>query len=166
MYEFLDSINEPYDSALDLAVLFHDSVYDAHGDKELRSAEWCRNIGTIYSISKSSLDIAYDMILATIDHNVSENNFSAIIRADLHAFTNSKKVIANRQKILQECINLYGVDEHKFCISNNTFLKRLRETQEHNMHSDSTYANFYEQVINGIEQTIMLNNERLKIESI
>lgn len=38
MYEYLEENNEPYDEALDWAILFHDIVYDNQPDKESRSA--------------------------------------------------------------------------------------------------------------------------------
>ena len=34
MYQYLSDTDEPYDNALDWAVLFHDIVYDNKSDKE------------------------------------------------------------------------------------------------------------------------------------
>jgi len=39
MYKYLHDANEPYDEALDWAIMFHDVVYDTESEKEARSAE-------------------------------------------------------------------------------------------------------------------------------
>ncbi len=39
MYNFLEERNVPYSKELDIAILFHDIIYDKNPNKEQRSAE-------------------------------------------------------------------------------------------------------------------------------
>ena len=83
MYDYLEKTNEPYDEALDWAILFHDIVYDKESEKELRSARMLKFNGSIpkYGVDQEVQWRAVLMIVATTDHVVSSPELSAIIRA-------------------------------------------------------------------------------------
>jgi predicted metal-dependent HD superfamily phosphohydrolase len=166
MYEYYYETKEPYSFALDIATAFHDSIYDANPDKEIRSAEWCRNMCSIYSIGKDIIDDACELIMATSDHVVYEEKVSAIVRADLHQLADLNLAKKNRTNIIQESKNLYGISTVNVIKANSKFLRGLQERLAHNRHLDKNHAEFYTKVIEGIEYTIELNNESLIRESL
>lgn len=168
MYDYLDKTNEPYDEALDWAVLFHDIVYDNQPEKEQRSAEEFLNMTSIYQ--GCNLDF-YDkmrvisMIHATKDHSCNSPDDSAIIRADLHALTDPVQVFRNFNLILEESMYLYKIDENTFADNNIKFMDGdlagnnlgLHGRVEKNMETDPNHREFYKEVKRGIVSTINLS---------
>lgn len=160
MYEYLDSVKQPYSKALDWAVLFHDVVYDEKPDKELRSAElW-------YNLTKDDLefqdirDEVFDLIMTTKDHSSAstiEPLKSAIIRADLHALTNPIDVVYNYMSIMEESIELYDIDEITFAENNIKFMTGLWGRVDKNIEIDPAHREFYKDVKRGIVSTINLS---------
>ena len=160
MYEYLDSVKQPYSKALDWAVLFHDVVYDEKPDKELRSAElW-------YNLTKDDLefqdirDEVFDLIMATKDHSsasTAEPLKSAIIRADLHALTNPVDVVYNYMSIMEESIELYDIDEIAFAENNIKFMTGLLDRVDKNIEIDPEHREFYKDVKRGIVSTINMS---------
>jgi len=164
MYKYLQDTDEPYDEALDWAVLFHDIVYDAEPKKEWRSAlqfsmmtEKYRGCNIdLYNISKVS-----GLIMSTVNHtevNLGrlDRTYSAIIRADLHALTSKVGTINNFVKIMNESIALYGCSIETFAENNIKFMSGLYERMEYNKKLDSKHAGFYSSVQDGINTTILL----------
>ena len=158
MYEYLEQTNEPYDEALDWAVLFHDIVYDEKPEKERRSARMLEFNGRIpkYGVDEYILRDAFDMIMGTADHIVTSSKLSAIIRADLHGLTKPESVIRNFVNIMDESCKLYSVDSVTFAKNNEAFMQGLHERVLLNVKQDSAHDSFYFRVLDGINQTITL----------
>lgn len=159
MYEYLEQTNEPYDEALDWAVLFHDIVYDEKPEKERRSARMLEFNGRIpkYGVDKYILRDAFDMIMGTADHIVTSPKLSAIIRADLHGLTKPESVIRNFVNIMDESCKLYSVDSVTFGENSEAFMQGLYERVLLNVKQDSAHESFYKSVLQGISQTIALS---------
>jgi len=161
MYNYLDETNEPYDEALDWAVLFHDIVYDDKPDKEYRSADMFLKKTAFYSngcnLTFEDRICVLNMIYATKNHICENSNQSAIIRADLHALTNPVQTFHNFTLIMKESIALYGIDELTFAENNIRFMRDLYGRIEKNMETDPDHREFYKQVMRGIVSTINLS---------
>lgn len=162
MYEYLDKTNEPYDEALDWAVLFHDIVYDNQPEKELRSAKMFASMVGEYegsTLSPSGEAHVHSLIMRTVDHIVhpSVNRSSAIIRADLHALTNPIDVVYNYMSIMEESIELYDIDEITFAENNIKFMTGLWGRVDKNIEIDPAHREFYKDVKRGIVSTINLS---------
>lgn len=103
--------NLPYDINLDCAILWHDSVYDALPDKELRSAELVRE--TYFTMPHWFDDIdlpeVTSMILNTMSHNVMPEVNSLMLKLDLAELGDSLRMKENFWSILQESQNLYEI---------------------------------------------------------
>lgn len=156
MYEYLHVTNEPYDECLDWAVLFHDIVYDDKPEKEYRSAVMFSDMKEKYKgCDLSLLDEGHvaALIMATKDHLVLNPSYSPIIRADLHALTNPVQTFRNYQLILDESMNLYGIDELTFADNNVKFMGGLYNRVEKNMTIDPNHREFYNEVKRGILST-------------
>lgn len=160
MYDYLEKTNEPYDEALDWAILFHDIVYDKESEKELRSARMLKFNGSIpkYGVDQEVQWRAVLMIVATTDHVVSSPELSAIIRADLHGLTNPITTIRNFANIMEESCNLYSIDPKEFASQSAIFMQGLRERVLMNVELDPKHKEFYESVLNGIDLSITLAN--------
>jgi len=161
MYNYLHETNEPYDEALDWAVLFHDIVYDANPEKEYRSAVSFRDMATQYSGCTPDIwerERACQLILQTADHVMSDRpGASAIIRADLHGLTNPVETFVNYYSILNESVCLYNIDEKTFADNNIKFMRELYKRVENNMELDPDHREFYKEVKRGIVSTINLS---------
>lgn len=161
LYDYLEETDEPYDLALDYAVLFHDYIYDALPDKELRSAEAFLQIAKtsdIYELKDSEFrGKVYDFIMSTKKHSATKDN-SAIIRADLAGLINKTKTIINFANIMEESKNLYDITDEEFANSNITFMNGLFFRIVDNMISDPDHKDFWEKVLDGIELTRKLSD--------
>jgi predicted metal-dependent HD superfamily phosphohydrolase len=160
MYQYLADTNEPYDEALDWAILFHDIVYDEKSEKELRSAEVF--VDMIHRYEGCTPDIwerdrVSQLILRTVDHTVtSVQGASAIIRADLHGLTKRLTSFENFGKIMKESMALYGIDEVEFCKNTEKFMTDLMFRVHSNIELDPNHTDFYLKVGEGIHLTITL----------
>lgn len=161
MYQYLADTDEPYDNALDWAVLFHDIVYDNKPEKELRSVDVFKRMASQYREAQcGELDHVRigRMILATVDHIVDDPDVSAIVRADLHGLTNQLTSFRNYGSIMEESMNLYGVDEATFAKNNYEFMAGLRSRVATNTVLDPDHGQFYLDVANvGISLTMQLS---------
>jgi len=161
MYQYLADTDEPYDNALDWAVLFHDIVYDNKPEKELRSVDVFKRMTSQYREAQcGELDHVRigRMILATVDHIVDDPDVSAIVRADLHGLTNRLTSFRNYGSIMEESMNLYGVDEATFAKNNYEFMAGLRSRVATNTVLDPDHGQFYLDVANvGISLTMQLS---------
>jgi predicted metal-dependent HD superfamily phosphohydrolase len=160
MYEYLHKTDEPYDEALDWAVLFHDIVYDNQPDKEYRSADMFVKKTAFYdngcTLTFEDRCRVVNMIYATENHICKNSNQSAIIRADLHALTSPLDTFYNFQSIMYESMNLYKIDEVTFADNNIKFMGGLYDHVQKNMETDSDHREFYKQVMRGIVSTMNL----------
>lgn len=162
MYQYLEDTNEPYDEALDWAVLFHDIVYDDKPEKEYRSAVMFKERAVEYDGCNPDIwerERTCQLILQTADHVHNERRVgsSAIIRADLHALTNSVQTFRNFTLIMHESMNLYNIDELTFANNNIKFMDGLYKRVERNMELDPDHREFYNDVKRGIVSTINLS---------
>lgn len=169
MYDYLDKTNEPYDEALDWAVLFHDIVYDNQPDKEFRSADLFLKMRHEHDGCNLDFDDkvkVVSMIYSTTTHEVTAPFHSAIVRADLHALTNPVDVVYNYMSIMDESIWLYKIDEQTFAENNIRFMggnplggddRGLYGRVEKNMETDPDHREFYKDVKRGIVSTINLS---------
>ena len=162
MYRYLENTNEPYDEALDWAVLFHDVVYDEYPEKESRSAKLFLEMAEKYR--GCNLDYDYgltkvvDHIMSTVDHKLCGvgDPCSSIIRADLHALTDKVQTTRNFVKIMNESMVLYGCTIEEFADNNIKFMKGLKSRVGINSTIDIEHKQFYTDVVEGIDLTIRL----------
>ena len=161
MYKYLHDTDEPYDEALDWAVLFHDIVYDAEPEKEARSGRtFVKMIEKFRGCNLRLSDQArvHSLIMRTVDHKVllKIKGSSAIIRADLHALANKAEAVRNFAKIMNESMSLYDCNIEEFAESNIKFMTGLRERVASNILVDKEHEMFYNEVLVGIDITIQL----------
>lgn len=162
MFDYLEKNDYPYDIDLDAAILYHDSVYDNQPDKEIRSGElffdYCEMYPDRFAVIHQNT--AHLLIVDTIEHSIkhgSDNISRAIIRADLHALADGEDTFMNYHKIMNESMQLYGIDRKTFATNNIEFMIGLRERCCKNLVTDSDYESFWEDVIRGIEDTITMS---------
>lgn len=162
MYQYLADTNEPYDEALDWAVLFHDIVYDDQPEKELRSAkmfvEMSGKFGG-FDLRPAEQARVYSLIMRTVDHVVicEVKGSSAIVRADLHGLTNGLTTYQNFGKIMTESMKLYNIDVVTFAENSEKFMCGLLSRVSANAIIDPDYADFYSSACDGIAYTISLS---------
>ena len=163
MYQYLADANEPYDEALDWAVLFHDIVYDEKPEKELGSAKKFMDLIDCYEGCTLNIDekwFVFDLIMATADH-ICENGpnreyLSRMIRADLHGLTNQLTAFQNFGKIMSESMKLYNIDTVTFAENSEKFMDELFFRVKKNIHTDPDHQDFYVKACEGILYTIEL----------
>lgn len=161
MYSYLHSVDQPYDEALDWAVLFHDAVYDSAPDKEERSAELFLRLAQTYdgcTLDINGIDRVQLLIIETKRHAVTKDCYlcgsDAIIRADLHALTDKLQTTQNFVKIMNESINLYACTVEQYADNTIAFMSSLKPViAENDLQSAD---NFYIKVIQGIHLTTNL----------
>jgi predicted metal-dependent HD superfamily phosphohydrolase len=164
MYSYLEDTNEPYDEALDWAIMFHDVVYDELPEKELRSArlfvEMCNKFRG-FNLRPSEQARVYSLIMRTRTHEINPiyatEAEKAIIRADLHALTSKVKTVDNFTKIMKESIMLYGCTLEEFAENNIKFMEGLHQRMGLNILAvEDEEKLFYQFVQNGINLAIRL----------
>ena len=162
MYDYLHETNEPYDEALDWAILFHDIVYDDKPEKELRSAKMFVEMVDKFQGCKlrpSDQGRVFSLIMRTVDHIVMPEikGSSAIVRADVYQLTDPICMLYNYMSIMSESIYLYKIDEDEFAENNVKFMKGLHERMDQNIVSDPLHAHFYGLVKRGIKYTMNIS---------
>lgn len=159
MYQYLEDTDEPYDEALDWAVMFHDIVYDKDPNKEFRSAEMFEFNANIpkYEVDPRIIPRVMKMILASEHHIVDDPVVSAMVRADLHALTNPITTIENFVKIMEESCLLYKTTPLNFANNSVSFMEGLLKRVHGNISSDPSHEVFYLKVLQGIRNTINLS---------
>jgi hypothetical protein len=152
-----NTFNFAYDPALDLANLFHDVVYDERPDKEIRSTVM---FSEIYHAMAPNYDEGIngeviDHIVSTINHKNTRNDESMIL-LDLADLGNDQQCQINHGLIIQESMNLYGIDDVSCAHGGSTFMHGLVRTARDNKKL-SDNPDFWDKIIAGINQTIHLN---------
>lgn len=161
MYDYLTDTKYPYDEALDWAILFHDIVYDANPDKELRSAKLFFEMNEAYG-AVSDKDMLWNIesyILATIDHTIrltADDSECAIVRADLHGLANRFTAFQNFGSIMSESMELYDIDMVTFAENSEKFMTELLSRVSSNIITDPDHHDFHSDVYDGILYTIKL----------
>lgn len=160
MYQYLADTNEPYDEALDWAILFHDIVYDEKPEKELRSMQVFADMVERYEGCTPDIwerDRVCKLIMYTVDHIVTQYpKSSAIVRADLHGLTKPLTTIENFVKIMKESTALYGIDEIEFAKNSERFMTGMLDRVSRNVHIDPDNRKFYFRAGEGVLTTIKL----------
>jgi predicted metal-dependent HD superfamily phosphohydrolase len=165
MYAYLESVDEPYDAALDWAIMFHDAVYDDQPEKEQRSADLFLRWSNVYrgcDLSEEEKQRVCSLIMHTVKHSLFKDlpivkGAEAMIRADLHALADRIAVVNNFVMIMNESINLYGCSIDEFAENNIQFMEGLWERVILNLLVvDNKSRLFYDSVIEGIKLTIRL----------
>jgi hypothetical protein len=163
MFEYLQETNVPYSLELDIAIWYHDTIYDRDPGKESRSASFMTE-----KLSKwyhpSILSAAGKLIMATVDHKIDKRGSyegpmkNAIIRADLAALraSNSDLIITNTIKLLAEANTLYTDLKMNTIIDNSvSFLAdTLWNTVVQNALDDPEHVRFWNDVGLGIHIAI------------
>tara|TARA_R110000868_G_scaffold319286_8_gene580071 strand:- start:2649 stop:3224 length:576 start_codon:yes stop_codon:yes gene_type:complete len=149
-YDFLEKNHISYSADLDIAILFHDIVYDNLPEKEVRSADLMMSL---YPQTDSSI---YRIIKATQGHSIKNCDWKtvAMIKADLHAFLSPMKIVENYGKIMRESIKLYDVDTETFIMKNREFMLSLINTMNNNYRIN--LDEFWLKVIDGIKLSIAI----------
>jgi predicted metal-dependent HD superfamily phosphohydrolase len=160
MYQYLADTNEPYDEALDWAVLFHDIVYDEKPEKEYRSMKVFADMVERYEGCTPDIwerDRVCKLIIYTVDHVVTQYpKSSAIVRADLHGLTKPLTTIQNFVNIMKESTALYGIDETEFARNSEKFMNELFWRVHRNAIYDVEHQQFYHDACKGVLTTINL----------
>lgn len=160
MYKYLDKTDEPYDEALDWAILFHDIVYDQDPLKEQRSADMFYQLVEEYEGCTPDIwerKRVGQLILATVYHKITDDPKSgAIIRADLHGLTNRLTTMENFVKILKESTYLYGITEVEFAKNSEKFMTDLLFRICSNIGAESEHKQFYLDAAEGAYNTTKL----------
>ncbi len=160
MYQYLADTNEPYDEALDWAVLFHDIVYDEKPEKEYRSMQVFADMVERYEGCTPDIwerDRVCKLIMYTVDHVVTQYpKSSAIVRADLHGLAKRLTAYKNFDKIMKESVALYGIDEITFAQNSEDFMRGLKLRVARNAVNDPDHGLFYMEVQDGCNATIKL----------
>jgi len=151
------TFNFEYDAALDLSNLFHDIVYDEHPDKELRSMI---TFAGIYEAMEPTFDHnVYDsaraLIMDTVTHENVRND-ERMILLDLADLGDPHQTKVNHGLIMDESVSLYNVDIAECARGGITYMSNLINTSKVNQ-SVSENTDYWDKIINGINQTIHLN---------
>jgi len=165
MYQYLHDTNEPYDEALDWAILFHDIVYDKEPKKEWRSSLIFSTLKDKYkgcNLSLYDVSSVTGLIMATETHLLETGNlprqYSAIIRADLHGLADPVSTFYNFGSIMKESMFLYDIDECEFAKNSEMFMNALYDRVHDTMNNDIyDHRDFYHDVLGGIDSTIQLS---------
>jgi len=153
----IHTFNLEYDVSLDLANMFHDLIYDDQPDKELRSMV---AFSGIYEAMAPNFDdniynSARALIMDTITHdNVRDDD--RMILLDLADLGDSNQTQVNHGLIIDEAIALYGTDGKDCARGGISFMNNLRSIAKQNKIT-STYPDYWDKIISGIQQTIHLN---------
>lgn len=154
MYQYLHDTNEPYNEALDWAILYHDVVYDGHPDKEERSAKYFAE-QALRSMSTHFVSQVEELIMATKLHIVEKPHWSPIIRADLHALTDLETARTNAELIKAESMKLYGCSEEEWAKGTVDLIQGLCKRVHDNAEKhDRRHRNFHLKVYDGCIETI------------
>lgn len=161
MYQYLADTNEPYDEALDWAILFHDIVYDNMPEKELRSGKTFVEMAASYegcNLRPAEQAQVYSLIMRTVNHMVMPEvkGSSAIVRADLHGLTKRLTAFQNFGKIMAESMKLYDIDMNTFAKNSEKFMTELLYRVNNNVTTDPDHRDFHLRVNDGILYTIRL----------
>lgn len=185
IYQYLHHINFPYSEPLDIAVLVHDSVFDSKKFKEYRSSlmyfQYLKNLpgAVMYLDDYERHDYVHHIVMSTDGHSLLEINnriasiyptnisiqielnslCSAMICGDLHQLANPITTIRNYSLILEESINLYGIDEVAFAKANISYMSKLSQNVMNNMYRNKEHGHFFKNVSDGIDLTIAMSED-------
>lgn len=150
---------------LQWAIIFHDWTYDSKGSNEFRSAQYAvLALKYMIGLENISPEKVHTMIMSTTSHSLTDwpDYCKTIIKADLFDLTDAYRTIQNWEKIREESILLYGIDNKEFAKNNIRFMNGLNETMLNNFNYSKDY--FWKDVSEGIKLTIKLSKHLLEEE--
>ncbi len=161
IYQYFADTNEPYDPALDWAVLYHDAIYDELPRKELRSAELFQHVATAdwpnnINLADTVIQRAYKLIMDTETHAMPADKDTRMIRGDLHGLASNVTALHNNSKIMEESMRLYGIDAKTFASNGATFMTSLGERIYKHSDIDKAHEHFWCDVYIGVMFTVDL----------
>lgn len=145
----------PYNRTLDGAILWHDAVYDADPDKEIRSADLAQQCARDNPQWFEHIDLAEmnAQILSTINHTVTDDVSPLMLQLDLAELADPVRRRVNFWDLLQEATNLYDVDIPTACAGTAEFIKTMHTVQYNNSlhHTQAAHGEFWTDVCQGCE---------------
>ncbi len=159
LYEVAAALGLPYDYDLDLAILFHDVIYDRGPFKELRSIEFMNELigsqpGAEYHIQR------------TIFHRLGGDYRMVLL--DLFDLSDPMRNLHNYGKIKLESMALYDCTEIDFAQGNRSFMKIMAyeftdEKIEANL-SGAAHRELFRRIQFGISENIRRSNWLCRFE--
>lgn len=163
VYTWCNKLELSYDLSLDLAIAFHDVIYDENKDKELRSIDMMKDIIRNYEISnleQENIDKAEFLIKTTISHTPCEDN--RLILCDLGDISVQFFREINFKKIIRESVALYGKERDTTLLANINFIKGIRNNLEDNIENwPSDERPVFFSILAGISEHIKLAQQEL-----
>lgn len=158
----------PYHLQLDLAIMWHDAVYDSLPQKELRSADlWMQVYDTapLAGIDRLGAVCVHRLIMATAYHEVMTDDplEEQLILLDLADLMNPEQTKINYDLIEQESMLLYGITRDQAAQGTVGFMSGeygLRKRIESNAKRSTRYGEHWAAIINGINETIEIAKTR------
>lgn len=148
----------PYDINLDVAILWHDSVYDEHPNKEIRSAEAVKAVAAEHPEWFEGVDIVEvnKMIINTVSHKYIEDVNPWMIRLDVAELADPDMRYDNFWSLLEEARELYGIDNAAAAAGTESFMKSFRATMAENSVNDYEFMSEWGQVAEGCTDVITM----------
>ena len=159
-YENAGELGLPYDADLDMAILFHDSVYDVDPDKEKRSSAFMYEVAETYrddTFKQLDLGIVSSMIMNTVTHRSWPRLNPGMIMVDLADLCYTRRTLDNHKSIMDENMALYNKSKYDCALANVNFMNELLDRVKLNVWSDLNNTKFWNEVEAGIQTTIMLS---------
>lgn len=156
LYKHAWDLNIPYDVNLDVAILWHDFIYDEAPNKELRSISAFQNYRYINNYNYS-LDISKisELIHSTINHKYCDDN--RLILLDLYDLTISHATTKNYQNILLESQLLYDISEDQAMMGSYNFMSEFYRMMGYNALKEKDDKQQWYNIMNGIALTLDLS---------
>jgi predicted metal-dependent HD superfamily phosphohydrolase len=155
LYALAKKWNLPYDINLDAAILWHDSVYDAAPDKEVRSIRIMLTIFEIYpewfvGIDTSRVDV---LIRSTIDHVIDTEDDNLMIKLDLAELGDPVQAKENFWNILEESKALYGINIAVAAQGTVDFMSKFAIVVQSNLINDLEDEDYWTDVTAGVRMS-------------
>lgn len=163
LYEIAEQLNIAYDINLDMAILWHDAVYDNQDDKELRSAVLMRDTARDYPewFEGVNVNTVFSLIMNTYGHIFNSNINPTMIILDLYDLTIPERRKANFENIVKESIALYGITEEDICKNTVDFMNSYAKTMFDNATRDLQNFDMWNDIGSGCIKTKTLAKLRL-----
>lgn len=162
LYALAKKWNLPYDLNLDAAILWHDSVYDALPDKEIRSAKAMMNIFDKHPEWFEGIVLARvsALIHSTINHVIDLKDDNLMIKLDLAELGDPVKAKENFWNILEESQALYNIDIATAAKGTVDFMSKFAIVVDNNwakdFDNDQGGDNYWEDVSDGVKMTKLM----------
>lgn len=178
MYAIAKQWRLAYDVNLDLAILFHDAVYDSLDNKEERSATLFLKMlderpdlfVSVKAVDRFDVEKVIAYIRSTITHQITsapetlkDCRKNLLIKLDLAELGDQATSSRNFWNILEENKRLYGVNTLVAAQGSLDFLEQFRVTIAENQITDfwsSSFVNdgerYWKDVLEGVDRSILM----------